>query len=356
MLGVSRQHFTKWLYFGLHIKRWLALLVIAVAIMGLGFAYLLREVYVSYTFPESAYWLTLQFIPRWLRGVLFVSLAGGLTVFAGWRLNRSLASALLPAAQADDADADGNIDIVLWNSTGSLNMSDSTADNETIDFPVAAPGTYYIQVKGGSGVFDNNGNTYDLWWDDVPPGSDDPYEVNNTFATAWATPLVKEQLLSSFGGWEGIQLDDDWYQIIVTAGNERVEIDCSSASTAGDINIQLVDSTGAVVATSDTITNNEYIDFVVIGPSTYFVRVYGTDLGTVYDLWWEDDTPASSTSTPTTTTNDDDDCGCSPQQAGIPALGSVIGTILSWFPLMLLLLLRKRHMHRHRLKRAAEHL
>jgi uncharacterized cofD-like protein len=101
---VSRQHFTKWLYFGLHIKRWLALLVVAVAIMGLGFAYLLREVYVSYTFPESAYWLTLQFIPRWFRGVLFVSLAGGLAVFAGWRLNRSLASALLPPAQADESD------------------------------------------------------------------------------------------------------------------------------------------------------------------------------------------------------------------------------------------------------------
>ena len=101
---MSRQNFTKWLYFGLHIKRWLALLVVAVTIMGLGFAYLLRELYVAYTFPDSAYWITLQFIPQWIRGVLFVGIAGGLAAFAGWRLNRSLASALLPASQSDEDD------------------------------------------------------------------------------------------------------------------------------------------------------------------------------------------------------------------------------------------------------------
>ena len=101
---MSRQNFTKWLYFGLHIKRWLALLVVAVAVMGLGFAYLLREAYLAYTFPESAYWITLQFIPRLLRGLLFVSMAAGLAAFAGWRLNRSLASALLPVSQSDEDD------------------------------------------------------------------------------------------------------------------------------------------------------------------------------------------------------------------------------------------------------------
>ncbi|MFA7248358.1 MAG: gluconeogenesis factor YvcK family protein [Dehalococcoidia bacterium] len=93
---MSRGNITKWLYLGLHIKRWLALLAIAVAIMGIGFAYILREVYVSYTFPAWAYYLTLQFIPRWLRGLLFISSALMLAIFSGWQLNRSLAHALLP--------------------------------------------------------------------------------------------------------------------------------------------------------------------------------------------------------------------------------------------------------------------
>ena len=52
---VSRNNIAKWLYFGLHIKRWLFLLLIAVAIMGLGFAYFLREIYEHVTFPEQAY-------------------------------------------------------------------------------------------------------------------------------------------------------------------------------------------------------------------------------------------------------------------------------------------------------------
>ncbi len=96
---MSRGNITKWLYVGLHIKRWLALLAIAVAIMGIGFAYILREVYVSYTFPAWAFYITLQFIPRWLRGLLFISSALTLAIFSGWELNRSLAHALLPIGE-----------------------------------------------------------------------------------------------------------------------------------------------------------------------------------------------------------------------------------------------------------------
>lgn len=97
---MSRDNFTKWLYFGLHIKRWLLLLLGAVAIMGLGFAYLLREAYTAFEFPAWAYYVTLQFIPRWLRGLLFISTAGTLTVISAWKLNQSIALSLLPASSA----------------------------------------------------------------------------------------------------------------------------------------------------------------------------------------------------------------------------------------------------------------
>ncbi|MEE8338124.1 MAG: gluconeogenesis factor YvcK family protein [Dehalococcoidia bacterium] len=103
---MNLQNVFKWLYLGLGIKRWLLLMLLSVAIMGLGFAYLLRELYVSYTFPAWVYWATLQFIPRWGRGVLFLALASGLTVVAFWRLNRSLVSALLPAGRRQDALVD----------------------------------------------------------------------------------------------------------------------------------------------------------------------------------------------------------------------------------------------------------
>ncbi len=53
---MSRSNLTKWLYVGLHIKRWLLVLLVGVVIMALGFAYLLREVYVSYS--SRGGWLT----------------------------------------------------------------------------------------------------------------------------------------------------------------------------------------------------------------------------------------------------------------------------------------------------------
>jgi uncharacterized cofD-like protein len=92
---IRDQSFLKWFYFGMHIKRWLLLTMFGVVIMGLGFGYFLREVYVTYTFPHFVYYLTLQFFPRWVRGALFVSASLGLIGFALWKLNQSLLSAFI---------------------------------------------------------------------------------------------------------------------------------------------------------------------------------------------------------------------------------------------------------------------
>jgi len=96
MRGLIRDpSFIKWFYFGMHIKRWLLLLLAGVVIMGLGFGYFLREVYVNYTFPGFVYYATLQFFPRWFRGALFVSASLGIISFAVWKLNQSLLSAFI---------------------------------------------------------------------------------------------------------------------------------------------------------------------------------------------------------------------------------------------------------------------
>ena len=86
----------KWFYPGMHVKRWLALMMLGVVIMGLGGAYVLREAYVSYTFPGFVYYLTLQFIPRIWRGVMFMAASVSLILFALWHLNHSILSAVLP--------------------------------------------------------------------------------------------------------------------------------------------------------------------------------------------------------------------------------------------------------------------
>jgi uncharacterized cofD-like protein len=89
--------FLKWFYPGMHIKRWLGLTIIGVAIMTFGLSYVVREAYLTgFTFPGFMYYVTLQFIPRYIRGAMFMAGAGGLIVFSIWKLNQSLLSVLAP--------------------------------------------------------------------------------------------------------------------------------------------------------------------------------------------------------------------------------------------------------------------
>jgi uncharacterized cofD-like protein len=84
----------RWLEPGMGVKRWLLLMVLAVAIMGLGIAYLLREVYTTATLPGYFYYITLQFIPRYLRGLLFMCVSVGLFMLAVYRLSHGLVIAV----------------------------------------------------------------------------------------------------------------------------------------------------------------------------------------------------------------------------------------------------------------------
>jgi len=94
-------NFLKLLYPGMHIKRWLLLFMLGVVIISLGFAYILRQVYIYYTFPNFVWYITLQFIPRYIRGALFIGAGVACIVGAVWRIYISLISALLPAGRED---------------------------------------------------------------------------------------------------------------------------------------------------------------------------------------------------------------------------------------------------------------
>src|SRR3990172_3153174 len=96
--------FLKWFYPGMHIKRWLGLMIIGVAILTFGLAYILREAYVSgFTFPGFVYYLTLQFIPRYIRGVMFMLSAGGLILYSMLKLNHSIVSAVMPSRNGSES-------------------------------------------------------------------------------------------------------------------------------------------------------------------------------------------------------------------------------------------------------------
>ena len=71
--------------------RWLTFFTLGALGLSLGVAYLLTHLYRVQPFPQFVYYLTLQFIPRPLRGALFVAWGIGVIVVAVRSFNRSLA-------------------------------------------------------------------------------------------------------------------------------------------------------------------------------------------------------------------------------------------------------------------------
>jgi len=84
--------YLKWFYPGMHVKRWLVLLIFGVTFIALGVAYFLTNLYRTQPFPDEFYYLTLQFVPRPIRGVLFLLIGIGTIGTAVVQLNRSLLS------------------------------------------------------------------------------------------------------------------------------------------------------------------------------------------------------------------------------------------------------------------------
>jgi uncharacterized cofD-like protein len=95
----------RWLHLGMSIKRWLVLLVIGITLLSLSAGYFLQDLYHSgFLFPGWVGSLTLQFLPRIVRGAMFLSVGVGLTAVALLRLNRTVIAALLPRGNARVVD------------------------------------------------------------------------------------------------------------------------------------------------------------------------------------------------------------------------------------------------------------
>jgi len=120
--------FWKWFVPGMKIKRWLACLFAGILCLALGVAYVLVHFYREAHFPAWTYYVTLQFIPRAVRGAIFLVLGVGLIVLALDRLSRTLLAALAPRQKGSLAEAvyqyqrseRGKRVVVIGGSTGTM--------------------------------------------------------------------------------------------------------------------------------------------------------------------------------------------------------------------------------------------
>jgi 2-phospho-L-lactate transferase/gluconeogenesis factor (CofD/UPF0052 family) len=120
--------FWKWFTPGIKIKRWLACLFAGILCLALGVAYVLVHFYRELPFPGWTYYVTLQFIPRVVRGAIFLLLGGGLILLALYQLSRTLLAALAPEQKRSLAEVvyqyqrseRGKRVVVIGGSTGSM--------------------------------------------------------------------------------------------------------------------------------------------------------------------------------------------------------------------------------------------
>jgi len=64
------------------LTRWLTFFVLGALGLSLGIAYILTHLYREAPFPDFVYYVSLQFIPRLLRGALFIAWGIGVIVLA----------------------------------------------------------------------------------------------------------------------------------------------------------------------------------------------------------------------------------------------------------------------------------
>jgi uncharacterized cofD-like protein len=94
----------RWLTPGLEVKRWLLLLAVAILILDLAAAYLLKDLYRITELPGIFYYLTLQFWSRWIRGIIFGAAGLSLLVFSVVRLQNSVLGPFLQSGERSVAD------------------------------------------------------------------------------------------------------------------------------------------------------------------------------------------------------------------------------------------------------------
>ncbi len=178
------------------------------------------------------------------------------------------------AVQIDFVNANGNIDLELYNGSGGL-LADSVSslDSEYVQATVGV-GTYYIRVFG-----DDLYNDYDLI---LNAAEDDAFENNDVFGNAW-------DLTSDVGIEQaGIQFDDDWYIVETQPGEVRLELDLTFTDSEGNIDFEIYDASNGLLVTVDSDDDNESITYGSdpLG-ATYYIRVYGDNFGNAYGLTWE---------------------------------------------------------------------
>lgn len=179
----------------------------------------------------------------------------------------------------------GNLSLSLLSENGTeIYRSDRAGDDEFMNLILDKAGVYFFKVEGS-----NQGNRYDLKYHlELTEKNDDMMEENDSLKSAFDLTTIQGFWLSETFG-EGVAGDDDYFKLQIAAGRSRLKVDLRNNVVKGDIDLQLLNSKGQVIASSSNIGDDEYIDFDVQTAGWYYLRIFPFGMNrwaSMYDLKW----------------------------------------------------------------------
>ncbi len=185
--------------------------------------------------------------------------------------------ALLAEIAFDGAQGDLNLEVVGPSGQVLGSSASPTASSESVEIdPAPRSGAYRIRVFSPRG--DELNYTLETVTTDSSCG-DDAFEENDARANAADLQPGTQSDLTICSN------DDDWYAIDLAAG-DGLTATIFFDDAAGDLDLQLVDAQGRILASSVSVLDNEEATVGMVETAgTYYVRVYGfLGAANTYDL------------------------------------------------------------------------
>ncbi len=165
-----------------------------------------------------------------------------------------------------------------------LDYSNETLPNhiETfINFTLSDDGQNIVEESGYIRAYDFSPYTYTF-----PICYDDNYEENDEFTSAYNFSQYEETWLHNIDGY-GVQVDYDWYKILVSSGEEQLIVKLIFNNSEGNLDIGIYDNSLELIDYGISSTDNETINHLLPSDGIYYIYITGKNNKTRYDLWWQ---------------------------------------------------------------------
>jgi len=195
-------------------------------------------------------------------------------------------------------NAQGNLALQLVNANGvALATSNGTGNSESVSLLGLPAGTYYARVYSTTGATNANYSLQIVAPVTTTP-TDDSYENNDTFATA-----SNLGTLTTNANLSNLVLADsnDWFRFATTATGASTDVvSIGFQNVQGNLALQLVNSVGTVISTSNGTGNTESVSLSGLAAGTYYARVYSATGATNPGYSLQIVAPVTTTTPPTT--------------------------------------------------------